>query len=205
MQRGWILIVILALTMLLPPETDAGEKIKEPATGIEFDATLEGGYALLGVGVRKKFAFKVYAAAFYVKVPGAVGPLKAAKSPFGPIIRGTFPRKMVMHFVRPVSGQKAKEAFRKNLDRVMTPEEKANCVEDRQRYLGAMGGDIEKGQRYVMDYADGRIRVYLAGKLIYETKNRTMIRGIFRIWFGPKPLNEKLKQNLVSRLHNIID
>ena len=205
MPRAWVLIAILSMTVSQPGGAMAADKVKEPATGIEFDATLDGGYALLGVGVRKKFSFKVYATALYVKVPDAVAPLKAVKSPFGQIIEGTFPRKMVMHFVRSVSGDKAKEAVRKNLDRVMTPEDQAKCVEDRLRYLQAMGGDIKKGERYLMDYADGRIHVYLAGARIYETRNQTMIHGIFRIWFGPKPLGENLKQNLVSRLHNIID
>jgi len=204
MQRGWILFVILTLAAL-PVRADGAEKIKEPATGIEFDAALDGGYELLGLGVRKKFAFKVYATALYVKVPDAVEALKAAKSPFGPIINGTFPRKMIMHFTLAVSGSKAKETFRKNFDRVMTPQEMAKCLDDRQKYLDAMGGDIEKGQRYVLDYADGRIRVYLAGNLVYETGNPIMIRGIFRIWYGPEPLSEKLKQSLVSRLQDIID
>ncbi|MFH1532089.1 MAG: chalcone isomerase family protein [Pseudomonadota bacterium] len=204
MQRCWILFVILVLTAL-PAEAGAVEKVKEPATGIEFDATLDGGYQLLGLGVRKKFAFKVYATALYVKVPDAVEPLKAAKSPFGPIIRGTFPRKMVMHFTLAVSGAKAKETFRKNFDRVMAPEKMAKCLEDRQRYLEAMGGDIEKGQRYVMDYAEGRIQVSLAGRRVYETANPAMIEGIFSIWYGPEPLDEKLKQDLVSRLRDIID
>ena len=204
MRRGWSILFLLVL-IALPARTDGAEKIKEPATGIEFDATLDGGYALLGVGVRKKFAFKIYATALYVKVPDAVGPLKAAKTPFGPIVRGTFPRKMILHFVMSVPGIKAKSTFRKNFDRVMTPEDQAKCVEDRARYLDAMGGDIEKGQRYLMDYEGGRVRVYLADKMVYETDNTTMIQGIFSIWYGPSPLNEELKQNLVSRVHNIID
>ena len=80
MHRGWF-ILVLALVVAVPALADAAEKVKEPSTGIEFDATLDGGYELLGVGVRKKLTFKIYATALYVKVPDAVEPLRAAKHP----------------------------------------------------------------------------------------------------------------------------
>jgi hypothetical protein len=197
----WIDRVVLAAALLITSlPAEAVEKIKEPATGIEFDATLDGGYVLTGVGVRKKLAFKVYATALYVKIPDAAQPLMATKDVYGAIVRGTFPRKMVMHFTLPVPGNKAKATFRKNFDRVMSAEDQAKCVEDRARYLEAMGGNIKRGDRYVMDYADGRVEVSLRGKKIYETTNKTMIQGIFSIWYGPKPLDETLKKNLMSRL-----
>ncbi len=204
MWRGRIALFVLLIAVFLPAEGEAAETIKEPATGIEFDATLDGGYALVGVGVRKKLAFKVYATALYVKLPEAAAPLKGTKDVYGAIVKGTFPRKMVMHFNLPVPGKKAKSTFRKNFDRVMSEADQAKCVEDRARYLEAMGGNIKKGERYVMDYADGRIRVYLAGNLVYETTNKTMIQGIFSIWYGPKPLDEKLKKALLSRLGTVL-
>lgn len=204
MWTGRVVLILSLLIAAAPGTAGAVEKVKEPATGVEFDATLEGGYALVGVGVRKKLAFKVYATALYVKLPEAAGPLKATKDIYGEIVRGTFPRKMVMHFNLPVPGNKARSTFRKNFDRVMTPEDQKKCVEDRARYLEAMGGNIKKGERYVMDYARGRIQVSLSGKKVYETTNETMIRGIFSIWYGPKPLDEKLKKALLSRVGTVL-
>ena len=202
MQRTWWLW-ILAMVLAAPVAADAGENVKEPATGISFSVE-DGGYALLGVGVRKKLVFNIYAAALYVKVPDALEPLREGKTPYAPIIYGAFPRKMIMHFVRNVPGAKAKETFRSNLDRVMTAAERGQCVEDRKRYLDSMGGDIKKGQRFVLDYRNNRIRAWLGKKMIYETSNRVLIRGIFRIWYGPEPLSDDLKQGLVSRLNSVI-
>lgn len=201
MQRRWWLLV---LAMVLAAPVHAEETVKEPATGISF-SVVDGAYALLGVGVRKKLVFNIYAAALYVKVPDALEPLRKGETPYGPIIYGAFPRKMIMHFVRDVPGEKSKEAFRSNLDRVMTEAERDQCVEDRKRYLDSMGGDIGKGQRFVLDYRNNRIRAWLGEKKIYETGNRVLIRGIFRIWYGPEPLSDDLKQGLVSRLDQLIN
>jgi len=195
---------VLLLFLALPVRAQTDDKVKEPATEVEFN-TVERGYELLGVGVRKKLIFKIYAAALYVKIPDAVEPLRGAKDPCDMLVRGAFPWRMIMHFVRDVPGDKARETFRENLDRVMTDDELAKCVEDRRRYLVSVGGDIEEGARFIVDYADGRLRAYVDGRLIYETANHTLIRGISRIWYGPKPLSEELKAGLVSRLGRIID
>jgi len=199
-----VLRLASAIGMMWTVAATAGEPVREASTGIMFEETLDGGYHLLGTGVRKKFGFKIYAAALYVKLPEAAEALKGGKDPCDAIIRGSFPRRMILHFVLNVPGEKARDTFRENLDNVMSDEERAACVEDRLRYLDSLGGDIRKGERYVMDYHGGRIRVLIGGREVYQTSNRTLIHGIFRIWFGPRPLAEDLKKGLVARLPSVL-
>src|SRR5579859_4765668 len=104
------------------------DTVEEPATGHAFDAvrTVDGRpYALVGVGVRKKFLVKVYAMALYIDEAEGRHAFPALVSRAGGhdharltsgdhaqsfVIWGTFGKLAVMHFVRGVDVAKIRGA-----------------------------------------------------------------------------------------------
>ena len=191
-------IAALLVVLLMPGLVFAGDKVKEEETGIEFDKTLPGGLVLVATGVREKLTFDVYAAAAYVH-KDALAKLKTDKDPASRMYLGSFPRRLMLQFVRNAPRDKIQEAFRSNLARHMSTAEKPKAEDDIERFMTSMEPGIKKGQIFSLHSSGSKAVVKLNGKTVYETTNPIMVRTMWKIYFtSDSPISQTLYDNFVK-------
>jgi hypothetical protein len=108
--------VLLALSIVGPA---LAEDVAEPRSGTKF-AVKDGDTFLLGVGLRTKTIakVKVYAIGLYVADTAISGPLKrkaGSAERYRELVDGDFKKKVVMKFLRDVSTDQIRDAFRDSL------------------------------------------------------------------------------------------
>jgi len=201
------LVSLFAFAAPALAEDDPG-KVKEEATGVEFVAKAADGKVLAGAGVRRKLLFNVYAAGLYVpaeKLRKALDGKTDAKSLYTAIIYGEFAKRIEMHFVRSVSGDKIKEAFKAALEANMAAEdleaEKGNLE---RFYKICEGTGVGDGDVFEFTTDGSKVRVSMSGKEIYTADSVRLARGMWMGWFGTSPVCEKLRDALVSRVPAIL-
>ena len=93
------------------------QDVVEPKSGAKF-AAKDGGMSLLGVALRTKSIIKVYAIGLYAADSALSGPLKGkAGTPdlYRELMDGDFNKKVVMKFLRNLSANQIRDAFRDGL------------------------------------------------------------------------------------------
>jgi hypothetical protein len=186
---------------LSPPA--AAQEVTEPSTGVAF-AAKDGDWSLLGVARRTRtiFSVKVYAIGLYVADSALAGPLAAHRGKldepafFSDLVWGDFPKRAVLRFVRDVSTDQIRDAFRESLS--------AADPARVQAFL-AYFGDIKTGQECVLTWTPpGTLETTIAGQVKPPIADKTFAAAIFGVWLGPKPIQEDIKRGLVSRAAALI-
>jgi hypothetical protein len=201
------LVLVLSL-LALPSGLFAQEKeVVEESTGHKFPTSVvyDGKpYALLGVGVRKKAVFKVYAMALYAEVEGgkalwptimhAQGVERAAK-----IADAPFPKLAVLVFQRDVDWQKIQEAYKESLEAALSERAPAELRHAAQEFVGLFSRDIKEGQeiRIHTDLA-GQFVVELAGQKKLGPHSVELARAVWAIWLGREPISDSLREGLIK-------
>jgi hypothetical protein len=194
---GIVAATCLAASFALP------EDVKEPRSGVSF-AAKDGSSSLLGVGLRTRTMFnvKVYAIGLYVDDAALSGPLAAHKgktsSPefYRDLVRGDFPKHVVMKFTRDVSTSQIQGAFRE----VLPSASKARV----DAFVGYFG-DTKVGQEYVIRWAPGGVlETTVAGAAKPPIADKDFAAAVFGIWLGEKPIQDDIKRDLVSRAASLI-
>jgi Chalcone isomerase-like len=186
-----LLAVFLALSMIVPA---LAQDIAEPKSGTKF-AAKDGGTLLLGVGLRTRTIAKVkiYAIGLYVADSAIAGPLKGkAGTPelYRQLVTGDFKKKVVMKFLRNVSGEQIREAFSDAL--------KSSGVKSDEWI--AYFSDIHSGQEFAIGWTPGvGIETKVAGADKPAINDKSLASAIFGIWLGDKPIQDDLKKDLVAR------
>jgi len=174
--------------------------LKEPATGVSFPVTSSAGLTLLGVGVRKKLVFNVYAAALYVDGPGlrdASGGDNSLKKLNRAMLFGTFRRRLVLHFVRPVPAEKVRAAFQDSLTNNMTKEDYEAEEESITRFLDSCE-DIGKFDSFSFESSGSLVKVRLGTRTLFGARSLRLVRGMWGSYFGRRPIDEALRKNLLQ-------
>ena len=199
MGRAAIVMLLVFAGASLAAAGDDG-KVKEPVTGVSFAAVDPDGLGLLGVGVRKKLVFNVYAGALYVEVAAMAAGLEslAEEKLFHAVIHGEFKKRIVMHFVRDVGADRVRDNFAESLRNNMTEEDYAAEKEDMERFLAAVK-EVKEGEEFELVTRGREIRVKQGGALLFEASSVRLARGMWACWFGKKPVDETLRGALVSR------
>lgn len=191
-------VLALWIVLLMAGTAWAGDTVKEEETGLAFKKELSGGLALIATGVREKLGFDVYAAGAYVH-KSYLPKLKEAKSPASKMIFGSFHRRLVLQFVRNAPADKIQAAFRGNLEKHMTAEERPKAKDDIERFMRSMDPGIKKGQTFIFDAKGSRATVLLNGKKVFETENLIMLRTMWKVYFASKnPISKTLYDNFVK-------
>jgi len=186
-----LLVLLFALSMMVPA---FAQDIAEPKSGAKF-AAKDGDTSLLGVGLRTKtFAkIKIYAIGLYVADSAIAGPLKGkAGTPelYRQLVAGDFKKKVVMKFLRNVSGEQIRDAFSDTF--------KNSGVKSDQWI--AYFTEIRSGQELKIGWTPG---VGLETKVAAVDKpainDKALASAIFAIWLGEKPIQDDLKKDLVAR------
>jgi hypothetical protein len=186
-----LLVVFLALSMTVPA---VAQDIAEPKSGTKF-AAKDGDTSLLGVGLRTRTIAKVkiYAIGLYVADSAIAGPLKGkAGTPelYRQLVTGDFKKKVVMKFLRNVSGEQIREAFGDSL--------KSSGVKS-DAWI-AYFSDIHSGQEFAIGWTPGAgLETKVAGADKPAINDKALASAIFGIWLGDKPIQDDLKKDLVAR------
>jgi hypothetical protein len=186
-----LLALLFALSTVVPA---LAEDVTEPKSGTKF-AAKDGDTSLLGVGLRTRtFAkVKVYAIGLYVADSAIAGPLKGkAATPelYRQIVTGDFKKKVVMKFLRNVSGEQIREAFSDSL--------KSSGVKSDEWI--AYFNDIRSGQELAIGWTPGAgLETKVAGTDKPAINDKALASAIFGIWLGDKPIQDDLKRDLVAR------
>jgi hypothetical protein len=188
--------VVALLALQQPPPIE--EEVVEPRTEVSF-TTRQADLSLLGVGVRTKsiFRVKVYAIGLYVADSALAGPLAAHKGKldtpefYRDLVWGDFEKQINMRFVRDVTRAEVQDAFRRELPQVNRA---------RLDTFAAHLIDTKQGQEYVLRWAPGGVlETSFAGRANTPIADKEFAAAVFGIWLGPRPVQEDLKQDLVSR------
>jgi hypothetical protein len=164
-------VLLLLLANMAPAKEISG--ITFPDTCMVKDQNL----VLNGVALRKKFVFKVYAAALY---------LGAASRDAQQVLQADAPRRGVMHFVRDVEAVKINDAWKEGL-KGNTP---AATDELRKQFdaLCAAMEDVKDGDVIEFNYLPGEgTDIVVKGKSKGVQPGKAFSDALFACWIGPKP------------------
>jgi len=189
-------IALLALCFVAPV---LAQEVAEPRSGAKFPVK-DADTSLLGVGLRTKTIakVKVYAIGLYVADSALAGPLKGkAGTPelYQQLVNGDFKKKVVMKFVRDVSTDQIRDAFRESLK---------GAGGKAEEWIGYFTG-VSSGQEFVIGWAPGvGLETKIAGADKPPINDKALASAVFAIWLGDKPIQDDLKKDLVSRSADLL-
>jgi len=191
--------LMAALLMLSVAELALAQEAAEPKTGTKFAAN-DADMSLLGVGLRTKTVLKVkvYAIGLYVADSAIAGPLKGkAGTPelYKELVAGDFKKEVVMKFVRDVSTNQIRDAFRESLQGA------GPKTEEWISYFN----DIRSGQEIVIGWTPGvGLVTKVAGMDKPPINDKPFAASVFSIWLGDKPVQDDIKKDLVARVGEVL-
>jgi hypothetical protein len=178
-----LLAVIFGLTSILDAGTLAGVTLAD---------TAEVGHTTLilnGLGLRTKYAFKVYVAGLYL-------PQKSSDA--AAILKPDVPKRIVMHFVRDVSKSQLSDGFSESFAN-NTPDAAKKLKAEIDR-LFAVLESVKDGQEIVFTYIPATgTTVALGDKEKLTIADPTFAEIMFSVWLGPKPPNAGLKKGILGQ------
>ena len=191
--------LIAALFVLCMVGPALAEEVAEPKSGTKFTVK-DGDTSLLGVALRTKTIarVKVYAIGLYVADSAIAGPLKGkAGTPemYRELVNGDFKKKVVMKFLRDVSTEQIRDAFRDSLKGA------GSKVDVWITYFN----EIRSGQECVIGWTPG---IGLETKVVGVDKaainDKAFAAAVFGIWLGDKPIQEEVKRDLAGRVGELL-
>ncbi|RMG90456.1 MAG: hypothetical protein D6708_08385 [Candidatus Dadabacteria bacterium] len=184
MRRALALVLCLAL---LAPAAFAAELA---GVSLPDTVTVEGQtLKLQGLGLRKKFFFKVYVGALYLATPTSDGNQAA---------RADEPKRITMHFLRDVGADKLKEAFEDGFFKAA--QERLDALRPRiDRFLSLFPEEVEEGQAVSLTYLPGKgTQVEIGGEIKGTIEGRDFMEALWLIWLGDAPADADLKKGMLG-------
>lgn len=165
-------------------------------SGVKFADQIEAGgkqLVLNGAGLRRKFIFQVYAMALYLPAR-----TRAAADAIG----APGPKRVSIGMLRDVSAKTFSQALREGIEDNHS-ESEARALEPRVKRLEALMdnvGEAKEGMRIALSWLPGKgtelaVNGAPAGDPI---PGEDFYRALLRIWLGPHPVQDNLKQALLG-------
>ncbi len=185
MRKTLLLLLGLCLATPLAAATVAG---------IDFPDRIESaGTPLLlnGAGLRRKFFFKVYAAALY---------LPHRRHDATAILASDPPWRVDMHIIHSeISAAKINRAWREGFEKNQDAATLARLAPRLERFQ-RLFPDLREGNRLVIEHRPGQgVRVMLDGRLLGEIEGDDFARALLAVWLGPRPADDDLKEALLGQ------
>jgi len=195
-MRSPLAVLLLVFSVTGPA---LAQDVAEPKTGTKF-VVKDGDTSLLGVGLRTKTIakVKVYAIGLYVADSALAGPLKGKAGSadlYRELVNGDFKKRVVLKFVRDVSADQIRDAFRDSLKGAGSKTEQ----------WVAYFNDVRSGQEIVIGWAPGSgLETKVAGADKPVTNDKAFASAVFAIWLGDKPIQEDVKRDLTTRAAELV-
>jgi len=191
--------LVAALLVLSAIAPGLAQDVAEPKTGTKF-VVKDDDTSLLGVGLRTKTIakVKVYAIGLYVADAALAGPLKGKSGSadlYRELVNGDFRKKVVLKFVRDVSTDQIRDAFRDSLQ---------GAGNKTEQWL-ANFSDVRSGQEIVIGWEPGvGLETKCAGADKPVMNDTAFASAVFAIWLGDKPIQENVKRDLTIRAAELL-
>ncbi len=187
-HRPLALASALAATLILAaPPARAGE-----LAGVKMeDSVSVGGKTLKlnGMGLRKKAFFKVYVGGLYLEAPS-----KDANA----VLAADSAKEMRMHFLRSIDRQKLVDAYKEGFE-ANAPQLIASQKANLDKFYGWVT-DVKDGSVFSCAYVPGTGTIVSRdGKEAGTIAGKEFADALFRLWLGPKPPSEDLKNGLLGK------
>lgn len=210
---GWLSL----LAAVLQPTPAQAIEITEPGSGQRFVSPFISAnkqYTLVGTGLRKRDNGAAYAMALYVEdtarqsFPSAYdranrtrAGLFAQNRAHNFFIWGHFAKLAVLRMLRGHSRQELMQSFSEPLAELLTEKSAPELRQDTLTFLGLLDTDLREGQELRLHTDDhGQIDVYLDGKKKAGPANPRLVRHLWEIWLGFRPVQAQMRQSLLDRL-----
>ena len=141
---------------------------------------------LNGLGLRSKMGFKVYVGGLY---------LAQKSSDAVAIVNADAPKRIVMHFVREVDGQRLKDTFLDGFD----DNAKLTLKPQIDQFASALE-TLKVGEEMAITYSPGAgTAIGVKGKDKVTIPGLPFAQAVFGIWLGAKPPSGDLKKGLLGQ------
>lgn len=192
-MRGFLIrSLVLATSLLAVGLAPSAPLAAAELAGVTLDDHAEAAgthLALNGLGLRKKFGFKVYVGGLYIASPS--GDADAIMGADGP-------RRMVMHFVRGVSKKQLCDGWNEGLA-ANTPSASDAVKKDFETLCGYME-DVSKGDQLVFTYVPGTgTAVEVKGAARAPVEGKAFADALLACWLGPEPPSDDFKDGLLGK------
>lgn len=195
-------MILSATVLLLVAEAQPAARADGlEAGGVEFAPSVSvtsgnGEHELrcTGTALRKKWFFKVYAIAAYLDAQTAAG-----ADPGATWVSSDVPRLLHLRMLRDVEAKKITSSIDEALEKCSTtPLEQIQ--EDRARFQAAFAMDeLHKGQDIRLTWIPGAgLQISVDAELLDTISNPLFARSLFEIYFGPAPVNDDMKRDLLQ-------
>lgn len=142
---------------------------------------------LNGIGLRRKFIFKVYLAALYVE---STSPDGAA------ILARDEPRRVDMVMLRDLDRKTIVDALRLGVEK--NAGDKVGALKERMDKFAEVIPDLKKGQTLSVVYVPGEgTRVEGQGRS-YTAEGKEFADALFSVWIGRFPVDEGLRKGMLG-------
>ncbi len=182
------LVTTIAVGILTPAGVSAN--VREPSSGESFTEA-RGDQSLLGVGIRKRWGFKVYAMGLYAERTGAT---RLGAGDYRGVVSGGFKKTVEIRLLRSISADKLRSAFEDALGG------RVGSLPEYQQFLSYFAGELDKGTVITLQTAGPQLDVSIGGQRKPTLRNPKLTGALLDVWLGPKPVDSDLKETLVSRL-----
>jgi len=184
LKKTGFIILFLSLSFSVQAKKIAGVQIDDSVTIKGAELTLNG------AGIRTKFVFDIYVAAFYT-----VNPVKKIEQ-----ISDAAPMRMAMHFVYDeVSKEKLVDGWNDGFEDNLSDEQLAK-LKSRINLFNELFQTVRAGDVIELDFVPGK------GTLVnINNKNKGVISGaefyraLLMIWLGKDPVGDDLKESLLGQ------
>jgi long-chain acyl-CoA synthetase len=148
--------------------------------------------ALNGAGLRQRFVFHVYVAALYR--PTATHDAQT-------ILDSPEPQVLRLTLLRDINGKALTDALNDGLKANNTEAELAAMKDATDRFEAFMktGGEGASGDVVEIRFQQGKVSVSFKGKTLGEVSDPRFAAALLKVWLGPAPAQESLKQALLGR------
>jgi hypothetical protein len=230
MRRNVILAAALAAAAVLLAGSVPAGAAKVEWKGSKFE-TASGDFVLLGVGNRYKVGglVNIYNAGFYVHKSQANAALKKyvaknkkafakfMKPGGGPdwdkvrlsgkfntwIWKYGFSKKLVMKFKYNVKGKQVVDAYKGSLSKTIGDFDDPKYKDALDTFFDGVNHPVNKGQTMTIKSVGDSLTFSGPFDTFKVEKHWRFRQAIWRIWFGPSPIQEPLKKNLTSYAHKL--
>ncbi len=144
---------------------------------------------LNGTGIRKAtfLGIKVYKAGLYLKTK--------SNNP-SDIISGELPKYLELHFMRNVEAEKIRQAWSES---IKNNNENFAAISSKVEALNKAMKDIKEGDQLSFTFLkNNSTKISLAGSEVTVIEGADFQIALLRVWMGPRPPNEELKDGLLS-------
>lgn len=184
-------LCLLALAALLSARHDAAltqQTVQEPSTERVFPAEVtikagEASYTLkaTGAAVRKKVIIKVYGMVHYLQDPPRCSEAEA----FRTILKDGKAKQITMEFVRDVTTDQIRDAYRDGFEANATDAEKKEIAPHVETFLSYFDAGVKENQQFVLRWLPGgKIVPIINNAEKPAIVNATFARVLWTIWFG---------------------